>query len=312
MSLIRQPLGDILLEACRKGCREVALIVPFIKQGALEKLLNAIQGEVEKLIVVVRWRPLDIAFGVSDIEIFDLLKDYGAFDLRMHNFLHAKYYRFDEKIFIGSANLSDTALGWRFPANEEILILSDKSMREELLEYESRILADSSLVTQETVNSLAEIAKGLKEQSSFVTSENEGKNTWLPLCRRPKEIFKIINGQKPPITKGAYESALKDIASLNMPVCKDEHSFKKAVSTLLKAEKVFQDIRELAAADKATDEKIRDLLEKNYKNQHTGLSAKEQGDILIGWVEYFMSDDFHIISTGQRISLGGVISDEEE
>lgn len=311
MSLIRQPLGDILLEACREGCREVALIVPFVKQGALEKLLNAIQGEVEKLFVVVRWRPLDIASGVSDIEIFDLLKDYGAFDLRMHNFLHAKYYRFDEKIFIGSANLSDTALGWRFPANEEILILSDKSMRKELLEYESRILSDSSLVTQETVNSLAEVARGLREQP-FMALENEGESAWLPLCRRPKEIFKIINGKKPPITKGTYESALKDIASLNMPVCKDERSFKKAVSTLLKAEKVFQDVRELAVADKATDEKIRDLLEKSYKNQHTGLSSKEQGDILIEWVEYFMSDDFHIISTGQRISLGGVISDEEE
>lgn len=312
MSLIRQPLGDILLEACREGCREVALIVPFIKQGALERLLNAIQGEVEKLVVVVRWRPLDIASCVSDIEIFDLLKDYEASSLRMHNFLHAKYYRFDEKIFIGSANLSDTALGWRFPANEEILILSDKSMREELLEYESHILSDSSLVTQETVNSLVEVVKGLREQSAFITLGNERKSTWLPLCRRPKEIFKIISGQKPPITKGTYESALKDIAGLNMPVCKDERSFKKAVSTLLKAEKVFQDIRELAVADKATDEKIRDLLEKSYKNQHTGLSAKEQGDILIEWVEYFMSDDVHIAPTGRKISLGGVISDEEE
>ena len=288
------------------------MIVPFIKQSALERLLNAIQGEVGKLVVVVRWRPLDIASGVSDIEIFNLLRDYGTSDLRVHNFLHAKYYRFDKKIFIGSANLSDTALGWRSPANEEILILSDESMQEELLEYESRILSDSSLVTEETVDSLVKVAEKLREQSMPITSENERKSTWLPLCRRPKEIFKIVNGQRPHITTGTYESALKDIVSLNMPVCKDEQGFKKTVSMLLRAEKVFQDIRELAAADKATDKKIRDLLEKNYKNQYEGLSTKEQGDILIEWVDYFMSDDFHITSTGQKISLGGVISDEEE
>ena len=66
-----------------------------------------------------RWTPLDIQVGASDIACRTLIKNRGG-SFRLHNQLHAKYYRVDDYVLIGSANLTQSGLGFSNSPNLEI------------------------------------------------------------------------------------------------------------------------------------------------------------------------------------------------
>ena len=100
-------LGEVLETICRMGSREAVLVAPFIKRGALGRLLAKLPDGV-RLLCVTRWRPEEIAAGVSDPDIWLDLQQRAGATLRLCPSLHAKYYRVDEACLLGSANLTDT------------------------------------------------------------------------------------------------------------------------------------------------------------------------------------------------------------
>ncbi len=115
------PLGSRIENLLGKAKSEVYLCSPFIKEKVLRRLFKKIPKSVP-VVVVTRWRPDEVALGVSDLEVFDLAKKRPKTELRLLDELHAKLYIADDSCLVGSANLTDTALGWRTRANLEILI----------------------------------------------------------------------------------------------------------------------------------------------------------------------------------------------
>ena len=59
--------GDMLVEHLSGARTRVLLCAPFIKAGVLKRLLTVIPASVT-LDIVTRWRPEEIAAGVSDLE----------------------------------------------------------------------------------------------------------------------------------------------------------------------------------------------------------------------------------------------------
>ena len=114
--------GDVLVGHLSGARTRVLLCAPFIKAGVLKRLLTVIPTSVT-LDVVTRWRPEEIAAGVSDLEIYDLVFDRSGGSLRLLDNLHAKIYVADEAVLAGSANLTATALGWCDDPNIELLTL---------------------------------------------------------------------------------------------------------------------------------------------------------------------------------------------
>ena len=70
------------------------LVAPFIKVGAFQRLLASIADEVS-IHCITRWRPEEIAAGVSDLEIWPILRDRPHSRLWLRPDLHAKFYRAD-------------------------------------------------------------------------------------------------------------------------------------------------------------------------------------------------------------------------
>lgn len=87
---------------------DVRIVCPFIKRGALERLLKV--GRPRELRVVTRFNLVDFAEGVSDLSALRVLLHRRA-QMRGVRNLHAKLYVFGSgRAIVTSANLTDAAL----------------------------------------------------------------------------------------------------------------------------------------------------------------------------------------------------------
>ena len=107
-----------LSAAIRADPSEVRIVCPFIKEGALDRLLSHRPRHVQ---VITRFNLADFAEGVSDTAALRLLLDAGAGIRGIRN-LHAKLYVFGtSRVIITSANLTNAAL----TRNQEFGVVAD-------------------------------------------------------------------------------------------------------------------------------------------------------------------------------------------
>ena len=111
--------GKRLLKLACGFSGEILLASPYIKEGALKRVLETL-GDGCSLRVCTRWRGEDFIQGASDVSVFPLVRDFGG-TLLHHGRLHAKYFRFGNSILCGSANLTYAGMGWVSGSNLEIL-----------------------------------------------------------------------------------------------------------------------------------------------------------------------------------------------
>lgn len=96
-------------EAFGSKCRDLRLMAPFIKLGAIEELLAT--QRPKPLRVLTRFNLADCRAKAQDIEALKLLLDRGA-QVKGVKGLHSKLYIFDKStVILGSANLTKRALG---------------------------------------------------------------------------------------------------------------------------------------------------------------------------------------------------------
>jgi hypothetical protein len=90
----------------RADTSEFRVICPFIKAGALDRLLSLNPGSIQ---VITRFNLGDFAEGVSDVAALRMMLDTGAQVRGIRN-LHAKLYLFASVAIVTSANLTKAAL----------------------------------------------------------------------------------------------------------------------------------------------------------------------------------------------------------
>jgi hypothetical protein len=107
-----------IAEALQEDASELRIISPFIKIGALQRLLAAKPKAVK---AITRFNVADFASGVSDIAALRQLLELGG-PVRGVKNLHAKMYVFGSKrAIVTSANLTEAALD----RNHEFGLVSD-------------------------------------------------------------------------------------------------------------------------------------------------------------------------------------------
>lgn len=109
--------GAELNAALRADTSEFRVICPFIKAGALARLLSLNPTSIQ---VITRFNLVDFAEGVSDIAALRMLLDAGA-QVRGIRKLHAKLYLFASRAIVTSANLTKAALD----SNHEFGLVTD-------------------------------------------------------------------------------------------------------------------------------------------------------------------------------------------
>ena len=171
-------------------------------------------------VCVTRWLVDDIVQGVSDIGVRKLVQNAGGRFL-LHQNLHAKYYRFDGEVFVGSANLTDAALGWSKLPNLEILSRAGdefgcKAFEEELL-VQAREIGD---LEEEGWKLAMERAQRQHKASDHDESVSR---KWVPKARDIDSVLHVYSGRDDAIaSEDEQRAAREDIRALEIPDGLDE------------------------------------------------------------------------------------------
>ena len=259
------------------ACERVLIVAPFIKARALRSLLCAI-GEDVPVRCVTRWLPQEVAAGISDLEVFDLLDDRNG-ELVLVDRLHAKVYVADDRCLVGSANVTFAGLGEAPDANVEVLVesnVSDPSVKAVLDE----IALAGRLATRTTV----EVTKRLAASLSSTHTGDVG--TWFPISRHPERAFEFYE-RPPPTRTAAARLLLSDIANANLPAGLTEQMFVREIRLRLGTIPIAEGIL-------ATEEDV--VLARTDVHSYLATRESEQftaGDMwsaFVKWMAYFHSD----------------------
>ena len=119
IGLVWSPVYRVLEKRIEEGDDIILILVPFAKLAALQQL-HWVHTKKVKLKVICRWRPEDLASGVSDVEVFTYLKESGC-QLFINRDIHLKLYVFaSNAAFNTSGNLTLRGLGYSENANIEV------------------------------------------------------------------------------------------------------------------------------------------------------------------------------------------------
>lgn len=285
--------GNILTELCEHTSKELILVAPFIKARTLERILISLSDSVN-LSCITRWRPKEIADGVSDLEVYTVVKNYNG-QLRLRHDLHAKFFRGDNRVLIGSANLTHTALGWSAESNLEILapIIPNESTRNfEALLTETSVEVDDELYQLTTA---AALDWGTRK-TDIVISEGLPLfdiKSWLPVSRFPSELYKVYQASSSlDIPASLYEAGMRDLRFLQPPSGLSREIFEKTIGATILTTPMINKIDRYIKTPKRFGA-VRDYLKVQLNITHE--EASEAWQTVIRWLRHFLPDRYEYI-----------------
>lgn len=237
--------GNTILEFCL-NTQHLVLAAPYIKTSALGRILTGAKS-IASLVCITRWRPDDIIVGASDIGCRALVVDQGG-SFRLHPFLHAKYYRMDDVVLVGSANLTSSAMGWASQPNLEILCRAGddfdaQGFERELLRH-SREISDIEFVRWET---LVEIDA---RSSSAISGVQPLLDAWRPATRDPRNLELAYFGREDEVASfDEQRAASRDIQAISIPPGLTDNAVRAWISTCLLAAPFTNSVMRLSDSD---------------------------------------------------------------
>ena len=238
-----------LLEACCGNARELVIAAPYIKLDALHRTL-ALVSDGASITCVTRWTPNDVVAGASDVMCHSLVTERGGV-FKLHTRLHAKYYRCDDRVLIGSANLTATGLGYTGMGNLEILCEPGATFDSTALENE--LLRDSRHVTpDELAHWLALDTIPLPPNTATNTSLESTVNAWKPSARDPEHVW-MLHSKRPSriVSMDERRLAQLDLDALAIPRGASRRGFNAWVCTQLLASPFVESVTRSEEADDA-------------------------------------------------------------
>ena len=295
--------GEELLALCAQAEDEVVLVAPFVKRAALEQVLAAIPVGGPTIRCVARWRPEEIAAGACDVEIFDVVQQRSDARLFIHPMLHAKYFRVDGRCLLGSANLTHTALGWKTPANLELLLEAPaetprlRAFEQTVLDVSfeaSRTLRDQVAAAAEDLEARSPVTAVMSEESSVVSeSEIVPDSEWLPLCGQPDKLYMVYADEGTDTMLGStHLMGQKDLQRLQVPSGLPRGVFEKYVGAIIQQTPLVQQIREAAAGGRVTPQAGQDILTSLVDGQHLKHGPKARWETVRNWLLYFLPQEY--------------------
>ncbi len=285
---------------------EVVLVAPFIKHSIIEILLQHLKDKT-KLTVYTRWRLDEILSGVSDIEIWELIRDSQNMSLKLSPNLHAKYYRFDNTVILGSANLTAKALITNAASNFELLQTSE--LNDECRSFEMALVNQSVEVN----NELFKQVKRIVEQSEDRELSNEVNELgisydaedsiiadhldlyqWIPRTRNPENLFVYYSKYHELLTDVQIKHAEIDLSFFPIKRGLNKEVFEESISFYLVQMPVIRKIDEFIIGSKSFGE-MANFLGREFKLNIRDIDHKRSWQTLMRWLLYFISDKYDVI-----------------
>ncbi|RVW05989.1 phospholipase D family protein [Rhodococcus spongiicola] len=286
-------LGSRLEVVAASAQEEIVLVAPFMKEAVLRRLLAVTDTRVD-LRVVTRWHPVEVATGVSDLACRQAALERRSAEFMLCSRLHAKYFRFDNRAFVGSANLTASGLGWREPSNLELLVDSVP-----LQDFEDDVAACSVIATDQMQDLMEQASRALELQSIVAPSSEMpdlgyqdragvGHDIWLPRCRDPGALFDVQAGRHDDLTTTLTRDALIDLRHLGILSVEDRNAFETNVAAMLSYEPIVIEVLEFAKEPKRFGA-MRDWIARRCPDI---VDPVRQTQTLYRWLKKFLPEKF--------------------
>lgn len=262
---------------------EVAIIAPFIKVDAMRSLLYVIPSDTH-LRCVTRWLPREVAAGVSDPEILDVLEERGDFDLSLVDRLHAKLYIAGDRCLVGSANVTLAGFG-EGGDGSNIEVLVESTIDDPGIEATLQAIAQAE---RAATRSMAQTARRLADSFADSTISVAALDTpWFPGSRRPEQAYTIYAQPPSGFVGTADHVLLADLASSNLPPGLEEHEFQDAIRSLLAAIPLAETLLEASEDMTLTRADASSWLETIAGDD---FSTNDLWIAFVNWMAYFFPD----------------------
>ena len=262
---------------------DVSIIAPFIKIDALRALLEVIPSEIH-LRCVTRWLPKEVAAGISDLEILDVLERRGNFSLSLVDRLHAKLYIAGNRCLVGSTNVTLAGLGEGGDSNN-IEILIDATIDDPGV---AKTLEEISKTERPATRVIAQITRRLADSlSDSAPSTAAIEISWYPISRRPQDAYLFYTQPPSGYTKAADRILLDDLAKANIQPGLEEDEFRSAIRSLLQTIPVAESFLNTTEDTTLTFADTHSYF-KNIAGDH--FSANELWIAFVEWMAYFFTD----------------------
>lgn len=274
---------------------ELLLVAPFVKCSVLQRVLSHVRPDVA-IRIVTRWRVDEIVAGVSDLDIWLLVTDRPNTLLWLRSDLHAKYYRADrDHALVGSANLTNAALGWSQQANLELLIESPVLTEFEIELFRGTVQVDESIY-QHIRQIIDEIPKDQLVMPSTVPQLHEkivdelnavSVESWLPSLRHPEKLYVAYQGKADQLGTGSRIAAESDLQILNVPPNLDRRNFDAYVGVQLLQMPMIRHVDRFVGEPQRFGA-VRDYLRSLRYAEREGFDADMAWQTLMRWMQHFM------------------------
>ena len=297
-------IGEDLLDLFSSARQEVFIVAPFMKSAVMARVVDVLEPGV-KLTCITRWQPHEIKAGVNDLEIWDVLLSHSPVRLLLVPNLHAKYYRADNKLAVGSANLTNAALGWSALPNIEVMIW--RKIDTALRQWEHNLEAQATPVDDSVVRQFERLVECLPETMVLVSDHHSGDGdaaglllqasgqshqSWLPITRYPELLYKVYSGDTESVSLGATESANSDLLMLAVPVGLGEAAFNASVAANLIQTPLVRDVDRFLTQPRSFGA-MRDFL-KSREAYPAGRDPSTDWQTLMRWFNFFLPWRFRV------------------
>ena len=229
---------DALVAACGTS-DEVMLAAPYMKVEPLRRMLVAMPAEAA-LICVTRWTPQDILVGASDPDCRSLVVARGG-EFLLCPTLHAKYYRCGSEVLVGSANLTQSGMGYGAFPNLEILCQPGSSF--DAKQFEQTLMQTSRPVSDIDFQRWSAIPR----VASLPASDDDVQRVsgWRPVTRDPEHVWLAYQGQVDRIPSiDEQRLARVDIEQTQLPNELGREEFDSWMRACLLASTIVSDVRQ--------------------------------------------------------------------
>lgn len=244
--------GDMLSSLC-SAAQHLVIAAPYIKADALVRILGE-ASSAPSLTCVTRWSPHDLAVGASDAECRTIVIERGGLFM-LHPSLHAKYYRIDDDVLVGSANLTASSMGWSTQPNLEILCPAGDDF--DTRDFERKLLQDAREISDDEFARWETIAKIDRLSEHNIRNIQPQLDTWRPLTRDPRHLELAYRGQEDDIASSDEQlAAVHDIQSLLIPPDLTDEHVRIWASTCLLAAPFTTDVIHLQTTEEQNPARI--------------------------------------------------------
>lgn len=290
---------DLLFSDYASQSDEVVIVAPYIKLSTLEWVFSFIK-ENASIRVLTRANLQDFILGSSDIECWPLIWKRGG-DIYIEQTLHAKYYRFDDCVLIGSANITENALSRSEIPNLELVSIFKldnvtRKIEEQL--FTGRVVVDKGLYRR-----LKSVVDRYKKNKDVLIFKNKAERLkkryeveletvtipdgWCFMTKSPENLWKCY---KDPSSLGRADqaAALTDLSTLH--ISRDdklsEREFYSAVASRLRNWSLYSKLNQLFDENETSDYPY---LRYGYLRDSLGLVDDGECDSLNGSVNAFFN-----------------------